>query len=419
MENTKDLSSGIRQQLPVELTGFMEAVGAIAAYQGYHLYLVGGAVRDLLLERSTFDVDLVVEGDAVALAQQAANVTLRKLVVYPRFGTATLHLDKWNIDFARARSETYSRPGALPRVRPGSLTDDLFRRDFTINAMAVRLNPGCFGELIDIHGGIADLEQRLVRVLHKGSFIDDATRIWRALRYEQRLDFRLEEETLGLLKRDLPMLDTISGDRLRHELELVLREEKPEKALCRVDELNVLSRLHPLLRADRWISAMFERAREVTSSGLQLYKVYLALLTCRMTADGVEEFISEFRMSIRFLHILRDGQRIKTVLPVLDAPDLAPSRIYTMLYGYSLSALTAWMLVTESPVVSRNIKLYLTRLRHVRTCLAGDDLMKLGVVPGPAVGDTLESLHTAKLDGKATTRQGELELVQQWLRERS
>jgi len=416
---TRNLSSIIRQRLPVELPGFIEAVGAIAAYQGYHLYLVGGAVRDLLLERNTYDLDLVVEGDAVALARQAANVTRKKLIVHPRFGTATLHFNAWHIDFARARSETYGRPGALPRVRPGSLADDLFRRDFTINAMAVRLNPGCFGELIDIYGGMADLEQGLIRILHEGSFIDDATRIWRALRYEQRLDFRFEEETFELLKRDLSMLDTISGDRLRHELELVLREEKPEKVLRRADELKILGRLHPMLKADDWLSAMFQRAREVVSPGLQLFKVYLALLTCRMTADGVEEFISEFRIPKRLLHVLRDSQRIKTVLPVLDNPDLAPSRIHAVLYGYSLSALTARMLAAESPAVGRNIELYLYHLRHVKTCVVGDDLMKLGIVSGPDVGSTLERLHSAKLDGKAATRQDELELVQQWLRDRS
>jgi len=419
MVETRNLLSIIRQQLPAELSGFIEAVGAIAAYQGYHLYLVGGAVRDLLLERNTYDLDLVVEGDAVALARQAANVTRKKLIVHPRFGTATLHFNTWHIDFARARSETYSRPGALPRVRPGSLTDDLFRRDFTINTMAVRLNPGCFGELIDIYGGRADLEQRLIRVLHQRSFIDDATRIWRALRYEQRLDFRLEDDTLGLLKRDLSMLDTISGDRLRHELELVLREEKPEKILCRADELEVLGRLHPSLKADHWLSATFGRAREVTYSGLQLYKIYMALLTCRMTADGVEEFISELRIPKRLLHVLRDSQRVKSIISILDTPELAPSRIHALLYGYSLSALTACMLTAESSVASRNIERYLTRLRHVRTCLAGDDLMTIGVVPGPDVGNTLERLHTAKLDGKAATRQDEWQLVRQWLRERS
>ncbi|MBC8477094.1 MAG: CCA tRNA nucleotidyltransferase [Dehalococcoidia bacterium] len=418
MAETKNLSSRIKEYLPSELTGFLEAVGAIAAYQGYHLYLVGGVVRDLLLDRSNLDLDLVVEGDAVVLAQQAASVTQGKLTVYRRFGTARLRWGKWSIDFVRARSETYDRPGALPRVNPGSLSEDLFRRDFTINAMAINLNPGCYGEVIDIYGGRADLEKRLVRVLHEKSFTDDATRIWRALRYEQRLDFQLEADTRRLLARDIPMLDTISSDRVRHELELVLKEAQPEKVLRRAKELKVLSRLHPALKASHTLSARFQRAREVTIPESQLASVYLALLTYPLTDKEMEDFISLLRVPGRSAEVVRDSQRLKTKLKLLATANLAPSRIYTALQGYAPAALLVSAVATDSPAVSRNIGLFYGWLRYVKPSLTGDCLIQMGVAPGPGVREFLERLRAARLDGEIATRQEEREVVTKWLQER-
>jgi len=451
MAETKNLSSRIKEYLPAELTGFLESVGAIAAYQGHHLYLVGGVVRDLLLDRSNLDLDLVVEGDAMALAQQAASVTQGKLTVHRRFGTARLRWSKWSIDFARARSETYERPGILPRVNPGSLSEDLFRRDFTINAIAINLNPGCYGEVIDIYGGCADLEKKLVRVLHEKSFTDDATRIWRALRYEQRLDFRLETDTRRLLVRDIPMLDTISSDRVRHELDLVLKEVQPEKVLRRAEELKVLRRLHPALKAGHTLSARFERARELVSPESQLARelaspesrlaselaspesrlaselaspesrlasVYLALLTYPLTDEEVEDFISLLRVPGRAAKVMRDSQRLKAKLKLLTTANLAPSRIYAALQDYAPAALLVSAVAADSLTVSRNIGLFYGWLRYVKPSLTGDNLIQMGVAPGPGVRELLERLRTARLDGEVTTRQGERELVREWLRER-
>ena len=210
-----NLSSQIIKQLPAELVRFMQVAGEVARRQGRSLYLVGGVVRDLLLERTNLDLDLVVEGDAISLASQLAASYQAEITTHPHFGTAKLKWDRWSVDLATARSETYPWPGALPRVKPGSLESDLWRRDFTVNAMAVQLDPGHYGELIDRYRGRYDLEHKLIRVLHGKSFTDDATRIWRGLRYEQRLNFQLDPTTLKLLKRDIPRLDTISGDRIR------------------------------------------------------------------------------------------------------------------------------------------------------------------------------------------------------------
>jgi tRNA nucleotidyltransferase (CCA-adding enzyme) len=166
-------------------------------------------------------------------------------------------------------------------VKPASIKDDLFRRDFTINAMAIELSTSHYGQLIDLFGGQDDLEHKLIRVLHEKSFIDDATRIWRGLRYEQRLNFRLETVTLQLLKRDTSYLDKVSGDRIRHELELVLKEAYPEKVLSRADELGVLAKLHPALKGDGWQAGKFEQARKLSSPDSPSTELYLSLLAYR------------------------------------------------------------------------------------------------------------------------------------------
>ncbi len=223
MPEITNLASKIEKHLPAKLIDFMGAAGKTAASRGQNIYLVGGVVRDLLLGKPNLDLDLVVEGDAIELAKQLAETMQAKITTYPRFNTAKLKWGKWSVDLTTARSETYTKPGALPTVKPSSIEHDLSRRDFTINAMAVHLSPSRYGELIDTHGSRNDLEYKLVRILHEKSFIDDATRIWRGLRYEQRLDFQLEKATLKLLKRDIPMLDTISGDRIRYELECILK----------------------------------------------------------------------------------------------------------------------------------------------------------------------------------------------------
>ncbi|HEY41670.1 MAG TPA: CCA tRNA nucleotidyltransferase [Dehalococcoidia bacterium] len=416
MPEPVNLASKINQRLPTELVRLMEAIGAIAAHQGRQLYLVGGAVRDLLLEQETFDLDLVVDGDAISLAQLLANSTGGKLVVHTRFRTANVHWNEWSIDVTTARSETYDRPGALPQVKPGSLSDDLFRRDFTINAMAIQLSPGLYGDLIDLYGGQEDLKRGLIRILHEQSFTDDATRIWRALRYEQRFGFTLDMETLELLKRDIVMLDTISGDRIRHELELVLKEAYPEKFFLRADQLQVLPQIQPGLKGNDVLSVRFEQARQVSSPNPPPTGLYLALLAYPLTGEQVEQLIERIRLPRPLAQTLRDTCELKTEVTALGAADLRPSHLYSILRGYTPAALMATSLASDSPTVNRNIHRYLTKLRYVRPTLTGEDLKKMGLTPGPRISEILNRLRTAKLDGEVTDRREEEKLVRQWLR---
>jgi tRNA nucleotidyltransferase (CCA-adding enzyme) len=291
-----NLAGKIEKSLPAEVNVLIKKAVTAAERRNLPLYLVGGIVRDLLLGQANgnYDIDMTVEGDAVGLAVDFVAKAGGKMTAHTMFNTAKISLDKWTVDFAMARTETYARPGALPAVTPGTIETDLFRRDFTVNAMAIGLSPAHYGELYDLYGGMQDLDKKYIRVLHANSFIDDATRIWRAIRYEQRLGFRIEPDTLQLLKRDVKQMKTVGGFRLRHELELVLKEPEPEKALARADELGALRELYSSLKADEWLAAKFQAARR-TGRASSLF--YLGLLAFRLTDDEILQITKFLRLT--------------------------------------------------------------------------------------------------------------------------
>ncbi len=404
----KSLSLQLERQLPPGSLDLIRTAGALAAELRFGLYLVGGAVRDILLARDSFDLDLVVEGDAPELATSLAGRIGAGVLVHRRFGTARLRRDEMVVDLATARSETYSHPGALPAVSPGSIADDLRRRDFTINAMAVNLGPGQFGALVDPFSGEADLSRGLIRILHDRSFSDDATRMLRAVRYEQRFSFRLEGSTELLLRRDLSMLGTVSGDRIRHELELILKENRPENALERAQALGLLQGVHPSLRADGWLRGKYGLARSVSPPSIALS---LALLTYRLDRDETEDLIARLRIPGRAATVIRHTCRLKADLPSLDDAGLLPSSIHRLLQGYSPTSVLACAIASDSATVRNWLHLYLDRLRYAKTSLDGEALQQMGLSPGPRLGEMLGALLEARLDGRVKTREEETEFV--------
>jgi len=405
-----DLSRQIEEYLPRPLLKLVKQISRQGAKLDQKVYLVGGVVRDLLLGYPNFDLDLVVEGDAVKLAQQVTETGQARLLAHKRFGTAKLKYDDFTLDLATARKETYARPGALPAVTPGTLIDDLIRRDFSINAMAMSLTTDNYGQLIDPYQGKNDLEHRLIRVLHSRSFSDDATRILRGVRYEQRFGFEFEAQTADLLERDIPMLDTISGDRIRHELELILKEQRPERAIERLGELGVLARINSSLKGDGWIANKFDRARRLKKPA-QLPSLFFCLLVYSLNETDIEQLLVRLNIPAKLSRAMRDTVRLKTRLPLLDEPSLKPSQIHYLLTEYETLAIQTDAIATESPTVRRSLQLFLTKLRYVRTALDGEDLKKLGVSPGPEMGRVLRMLHKAKLDGEVCTRADEKKLA--------
>lgn len=409
-----NLAPEIEERLPARAFTVIEKARTLLRRRGERLYLVGGAVRDLLLEKPVFDIDLVLEGDAILLANELAQDEDIKTTSHKPFLTASLRWPDISLDLTTARRECYTRPGALPAVEPGNLKEDLLRRDFSINAMAVSLNQEDYGRLIDFYGGADDLHHKLIRILHEKSFSDDATRIWRAVRYEQRLDFRIEAGTQILLQRNLPILKTVSGDRIWYELECAFGEELPEKVFERGAELGLLAYLNPDLSGDGWLATWFDEARRTSLPQKPPIGLYLALLAYKLNIEAIEQLIDYLKLAKTLSRTLRDSQKIKTDIEVLSEEIMQPSAIYQYLHGHSDEAITTNIIASKSAEVRRNIQLYLDELRYIKTSLNGDDLLALGIKPGPSIKLLLGLLLDARLDGEIASREDEVRLLKQF-----
>lgn len=373
------------------------------------LYLVGGGVRDLVLGRPSLDVDLVVEGDAPYLARELATAIGGRCVVHRQFGTASVEGGGFAFDLATARIETYPRPGALPLVRPGTLAQDLARRDFAINAMALALTGAAAGELVDPHDGLGDCARGIIRVLHDDSFVDDATRILRAVRYEARLGFRLEPYSLSLLQRDVGRLATVNAPRLRLEFRRILEEGAPEEALGRGRELGMLASIHPSLRFDEGVAAAYRRAREQMTGPLLTYLALLALRLSPAAASGLARRLTTSKAQRQAMEAapaaLAEVSRFKG--------KAIPSQVVRALQAHPEESLWAVALAAPGEEERELARCYLVKWRQVRPALDGHALRRLGVLPGPTMGEVLARLREGRLDGWLRTRQDEQSLVKE------
>ncbi|HHS97105.1 MAG TPA: CBS domain-containing protein [Chloroflexi bacterium] len=428
----------LKEALPPQTLALVRRIAETAREMGYSLYFVGGLVRDLLLGTPVVDVDLVVEGDAIRLARRLARELGGRVVAHRRFGTAKWLIGRgvWqavaggppppertprSIDFATARTEFYTHPTALPEVERSSIKQDLHRRDFTINTLAIRLDPPHWGELLDFYGGEADLRNGVIRVLHSLSFVDDPTRILRAARLEARLGFHLDPRSESLIANALPLLDRVSGDRIRHELEQILDEREPEKALYRLEELGVLRQIHPDLRCDAWVQARFRMAREELEPEVwelgpgDRRFVLWGLLFYRLSADSLEAVLRRLKMPRSEADNLRMLPGLRRAMRRL-APARRPSRIYRALRPFPSRLLAVAWIASEGEGLREKILRYQTQYRHVRTAITGDDLKRMGLRPGPLFGRLLAIVLDARLDGEVTTREEEEALVRRILR---
>ena len=374
------------------------------------LYLVGGPVRDALMELPVHDLDFVVEGDAPSLACEVATELGGDVVIHYAFGTASVNLGPDRMDIVTARRETYPHPGALPLVHSGTISDDLARRDFSINAMAVPLGAGREG-LLDPHGGMADLKAGVVRALHPGSFVDDPTRIFRAAKYEQRLGFLIAPETLLWMKEAVASghIRSLTSDRVRHEIEHILDETSPGPPLLRLAEIGVLSQLALGLSS---LSAV-ERLTSTTDDATPM--MYLAALAYPLAPAQVEILTGRLNMPNSWVRVARDAVALREMEGELASPGISNSRVAHLLLGKSEDAIRATALVSHSPVIAQLMEDFLVELRLLFPKLDGNDMLALGVPPGPCVGRMLRELADAKLDGLVNTVEDERRFVREAL----
>ena len=408
MENIAEI---LEAQLDALSLRQLRRIADIAQSYGVQAYLVGGAVRDALLGLPVGDIDIAVVCLTPDIVQNTAAALGGEIVKRSQFNTFALSADGRCIDIAMARQETYAHAGALPTVAPGTVQSDLARRDFSINAMAVSINAGSFGELLDPFDGQSDLRRRLVRVLHDASFQDDATRILRAARYAVRLGFTLEAQTERLLMRDAACLDAISGARLRHEFMRVLQEGRAASTLELLHRLGALQAVHPALTLDDRTLAAMRRAAD--SDYADKTALFLSILAFSLTDADKTAFAERLRLPFRLAQAVEDTALVQGIMPRLrSSEDVRNSEMYTMLRTLDEAAILGCALREGDSRAGRRLTLYLDELRHIKPMLNGDELLALGVPQGPQIGELLQALLAARLDGQVKTRQDEITFVQ-------
>ncbi len=376
----------------------------LAAVEGEPgVYLVGGAVRDLLLGGEPFDLDLVVERDPAEVARRIGG----RVVTHDRFGTSTVAAGGFSYDIGRARAETYSRPGALPDVTPAGLGADLKRRDFTVNALAVALGGPEPGRLVALPGALDDLRAETLRILHAASFLDDPTRLLRLARYQERLGFSIEPHTreLAIQAARRGALETVSGPRIGNELRLLVREPDPIRALGALRALELDRAIHPRLGlADE---ALARRAFALLPPDARSDRLALAL-AAREVPSG------ELRALLDRLGFEAEDRRV-IILAATTAEELCmglgaarrASEIAAVASAAPAEAVAlAGALGAEAPA-----REWLEALRLVRLEIDGSDLLAAGVPEGAAIGRALKAARKARLDGQARGREEELEVA--------
>jgi tRNA nucleotidyltransferase (CCA-adding enzyme) len=399
-------------ELPESLAPVLDAVAAVSEpYDG--VYLVGGSVRDILLGEPNFDVDVVVEGDAIALANELAKKLDGRVRAHRNFGTAVvLYSQDGRVDVVTARSESYHAPAVLPAVEPGTIDEDLHRRDFTINAMAVSLKGNERGALVDPFDGRADLEAGRIRILHDRSFVDDPTRILRAIRYEDRYGFRMDDDTVRLARECIATghVGDLSGARLRDELIALLEEGDVSHAIPRLAELGAEKEIHPHVAADEEAVRLFDRLRE-------LNKQYeLAVPAWRLGLEALARRLSREEIG-PWLHGLKirrpDGDQIAAA--IVEGPKIAddlegtPADLVLAAEHHDPDAPLFALAMSGSPRLHE----YFDSLRGIRLEISGADLADLGLGESPRVGEILAEVRRRKLNGELAGRESELEAAKE------
>ena len=410
--DSQNFADRLRNSLEGDRIKLLRLVAEEATERGLPLYIVGGSVRDLALGRPLNDFDLTVEGGAIALARALANKHGGGVTAHLKFGTAkwflpkALKADHDTLDLISARSETYRHPAALPTVQSGTLEDDLRRRDFTVNAMAIRLDGSHFGELRDDLGGMDDLQKGIIRVLHPRSFIDDPTRMYRAVRYEVRYGFKIAGDTLSLVPEARQYVERLSAQRIRHELDLILDEPNAVPMLKRLDERDLLACIHPVL-------ANFGQSNLATlqsdDPALLTRNSRWALWLMHLSDQDIEFLNDRLHFRADLLKILRSVALLETNLTTVVG--LKPSEAVEVLESYSFKGLEVFSAALPEGEIKNILSQYLTDWWAVKPRTTGHDLKKRGIPPGPKYNEILRRLRAAWLDGEVKTEEEEKQLL--------
>lgn len=420
----KNISGQIDAVLPDRVVATLKNVGAMADALGYKCYLVGGVVRDILLRKANEDIDIVVEGSAPDFARRFASEMGAKVAVHDKFKTAVVIFpDGFRVDFATSRTEYYDFPASAPTVEDASIKNDLFRRDFSINAMAVKLNKKEYGTLLDFFGGQRDLMDKKIRVLHSLSFVDDPSRAFRAVRFAVRFDFMIGPHTDRLFRHavNLNLFDRVMGQRMFLELKYILSEKNYKKALRMMRKYDLLKFYHKSLRLDERKEQMFDDLEVIMDwycfqfdDEFETYLPRFIILFHDMDKEHIREALSRFQLDEKKSQELENHIRLaKETGSLLNRRPNQKNSYFTMIFNKMSvpCALAAAVLAGEK--FDDQVKNYFTSYRNIKTDINGNDLMREGILPKMLYADILKVVKDAKIDGLADTYDSQMALARE------
>ena len=422
----KDISSLIMNRLKEDQVTFLNSVAAVATHDQLNVCVVGGFVRDLLLNIKSLDIDFVVEGDGICFAETLAEKFDGQTVSYEKFGTSTLVLkNQFNVDVATARTENYSYPAALPKVEPSNIQLDLARRDFTINSMAIKLCGKGIFSLIDLYDGENDLRNGLIKVLHDRSFIDDPCRIFRAIRFEQRFGFCVEGQTQSYMKKAIEdnLIGRLSGDRLINEIKLLLNEPEPVRCVNRMKEFLLLQKIAPEIFGEDFNWIIMERVRGALAWANTIslprkpeaWFVYLYILFMVKKDDVFERMMMRIHFPGNIYDRMCSNRErfAKAMLDLNKDRELKPSEVYDIFSNQSSEGVVLLLSTYPGNRVKKYAELYFNQYyASAEIELNGNDLIGMGIEPGPVFDDVLKALRDARVNGQIKSREEEIFLVE-------
>jgi len=425
---TKNIVKFMNERLSERILSILLDIGKVAAEIDCGAYVVGGFVRDLFLYRSNEDLDIVIEGDGIAFAKRYAERVGARINAYKKFGTAVIIFpDGFKIDVASARMEYYKFPAALPIVEMSSIRLDLFRRDFTINTLAVQLNPEKFGILIDFFAARKDIKEKAIRVLHNLSFVEDPTRVFRAIRFEQRFSFSIGKLTSRLIENAVKMnfFKRLSGKRVFSELRQILEEENPAHAIIRLNDYGLLGVIHPNIELNKELIELFNSVKKVLSwydllfieeSYMKWVVYFLTLIrSCNKRISG--RICTRFEITPRFRRIFCNERfgADKCLLWLERNLPVQNRVLYKRLSGFKTELILYMMAATKLESVKKAISHYFTRLRYTNILITGKDLKAMGLESGPIYREIMQAVLDARLNGELKTLNDELTYARKYV----
>jgi tRNA nucleotidyltransferase (CCA-adding enzyme) len=425
---TRSVKRFMDERIPGPLKAMLVTIGEVGARLGYGIYVVGGFVRDLFLYRPNEDIDIVVEGDGIAFAKTYARMMGARVHSHEKFGTAVvIFADGFKVDVASARLEHYRFPADLPSVEMSSIKLDLYRRDFTINTLAIQLNPESFGTLIDFFQAQKDIKEKVIRILHNLSFVEDPTRVYRAIRFEQRFGFTIGKLTAHLIKNvvEMDFFRKLSGRRVFTELRLIFEEENPAPAVQRLDDYGLLEILHPDIVLDKKRMALFHSVRKVLAwhdllfleEAYLRWAVYFTALVegcSRVTTESICQKL-ELAPRHRIIFIRDRFEAMRTLHRIRRNGEMTNSDLYRTLAPIKTEMILFMMAAAKGERIKKAIAYYFTQLRSIELSVTGADLKKMGLEPGPLFREIFDAVLDAKLNGLVKTRDDELNFVRNYV----